>query len=128
VEEAFEKFVEQKWRDALNVAAVEPAGWEETGARTDKPEAEKGMGCPRKAGGTGNVAGVATVEAAARRETRRKCRFFQSLGCDTDRTAFSGKLLRINSICVSNLRAAEDAGTRTQEGGLQDSGGYLYQS
>jgi hypothetical protein len=27
VEFADEKFVEQKWRDALNIAAVESAGW-----------------------------------------------------------------------------------------------------
>jgi hypothetical protein len=27
VEEAFWTFVDQKWRDALNVAAAEPAGW-----------------------------------------------------------------------------------------------------
>jgi hypothetical protein len=27
IEEAFWTFVDQKWRDALNVAAAEPTGW-----------------------------------------------------------------------------------------------------
>jgi hypothetical protein len=27
IEEAFLSFVDQKWRDALNVAAAEPVGW-----------------------------------------------------------------------------------------------------
>ncbi len=41
IEEAFWTFVDQKWRDALNVAAAEPTGWNigSSGARaqgTDK--------------------------------------------------------------------------------------------
>jgi hypothetical protein len=28
IEEAFKKFIEEKWRDVLNMAAAEPANWE----------------------------------------------------------------------------------------------------
>jgi hypothetical protein len=55
---AFEKFVESKWRDALNVAAAEPSGWEASGsgpARTKqrkrtqkKTHAEKAAGSGKK--------------------------------------------------------------------------------
>ncbi len=34
IEEAFWSFVDQKWRDALNVAATEPPSWGEGGGRT----------------------------------------------------------------------------------------------
>jgi hypothetical protein len=34
VEEAFWTFVDQKWRDALNMAAAEPAGWNTGSSRT----------------------------------------------------------------------------------------------
>jgi hypothetical protein len=37
----FEKFVERKWRDALNVAAAEPQGWEVSGSKPDKGSTEK---------------------------------------------------------------------------------------
>ncbi len=39
IEEAFWSFVDQKWRDALNVAAAEPAGW---GAGGGKGAAHEG--------------------------------------------------------------------------------------
>ncbi len=32
----FKRFVEQKWKDALNVDAAEPADWESAGAKTEK--------------------------------------------------------------------------------------------
>jgi hypothetical protein len=44
-EMAFGKFVEQKWRDSLNVVAAEPAGW---GSSTT--EAEKTTSLPKKMG------------------------------------------------------------------------------
>jgi hypothetical protein len=37
----FEKFVERKWWDALNVAAAEPQGWEVSGSKPDKGSTEK---------------------------------------------------------------------------------------
>jgi hypothetical protein len=45
VEMAFGKFVEQKWRDSLNVVAAEPAG---LGSSTT--EAEKTTSLPKKTG------------------------------------------------------------------------------
>jgi hypothetical protein len=43
---AFERFVEQKWKDAFNVAAEEPSNWETSGSR---PERGRGRGHnPRK--------------------------------------------------------------------------------
>jgi hypothetical protein len=47
VEDAFWAFVDQKWKDSLNVAAVEPAGWDQgadywRGKRV--PRREKGRG------------------------------------------------------------------------------------
>ncbi len=41
VEEAFWTFVDQKWRDALNVAAAEPAGWNPGGGETRPQGADK---------------------------------------------------------------------------------------
>jgi hypothetical protein len=38
VEEAFWNFVDQKWRDALNVAAAEPPAWGAGGARKAAPQ------------------------------------------------------------------------------------------
>jgi hypothetical protein len=57
---AFENFVEQKWKDNLDVATAEPAGWEMGGIKPDKPTADTW-----RAGGTTNVAGVAAGEDAA---------------------------------------------------------------
>jgi hypothetical protein len=36
--------MEQKWIDALNVAAAEPVSWEATGAKPDKSAAKRQMG------------------------------------------------------------------------------------
>jgi hypothetical protein len=33
---AFKGFVEQKWRDALNVTAAEPQSWEPEGTKKDR--------------------------------------------------------------------------------------------
>jgi hypothetical protein len=41
IEEAFWSFVDQKWRDALNVAAAEPAGWGSGGSRGATHEHDK---------------------------------------------------------------------------------------
>ncbi len=36
IEEAFQRFVEQKWKDARNVAAAEPVSWEAEGTRPER--------------------------------------------------------------------------------------------
>jgi hypothetical protein len=46
---AIEKFMEQKWKDALKVAAVEPRGWEGSGVKAEKMPAERATGLAQKA-------------------------------------------------------------------------------
>jgi hypothetical protein len=41
--------VEQKWRDALYVAAADLVSWEIVGTKPEKPQARKQMGNPKKA-------------------------------------------------------------------------------
>jgi hypothetical protein len=41
IEEAFWNFIDQKWRDALNVAAAEPPSWGSGGGRSAPQEGEK---------------------------------------------------------------------------------------
>jgi hypothetical protein len=36
IEDAWQRVVEQKWMDALNVAAMEPFSWEAAGAKVCK--------------------------------------------------------------------------------------------
>jgi hypothetical protein len=44
IENALERFAEQKWMYALNMATVEPFGWEMTGANKNKPARKKQQG------------------------------------------------------------------------------------
>ncbi len=39
----WEKFIEQKWKDALNEAAAEPGGWEASGGRVERLPTENAM-------------------------------------------------------------------------------------
>jgi hypothetical protein len=48
VVDAFKKFIVQNWKDALNVAAAEPGGWEVTGGKAERSPAEKAMGLAGK--------------------------------------------------------------------------------
>jgi hypothetical protein len=41
--------LEQKWEDALNVAAAEPVNWEAARTKPEKPTVEKQAGGPMKA-------------------------------------------------------------------------------
>jgi hypothetical protein len=45
---AFERFVEQKWRDALNVAAAELVSWEPAVKKPEKLLTERQAGNPKK--------------------------------------------------------------------------------
>ncbi len=65
-ENAFERFVELKWKDALNMVVVEPASWETGGGRIEKTAAERATSLARKAITASSSANVAAVEAAAR--------------------------------------------------------------
>jgi hypothetical protein len=87
----FEKFVEQKWRDALNVAVAEPSGWDISGSRAERAQSDKALpekataeraaGLAKKATKTAGVATVATTGAGYK---DRRCRFFRNTGCTED--------------------------------------------
>ncbi len=51
VENAFKKFIEQKWKDALNKALTEPGSWEAGGSKTERTPAERVTGLAWKAKG-----------------------------------------------------------------------------
>ncbi len=88
---AFEKFIERKWMDALNIAATEPAPW-----RGDGKRIAKGSCMPEKASGDGQGAmrlteavNVVEREEASRPTSpqwdlsfRRKRRARNLIGCD----------------------------------------------
>jgi hypothetical protein len=90
---AFEKFVERKWKDALNVAATEPPAW-----GVEKEKASSGRGAQDKAAhasrGALKVTGAVNViehEVIPRSHSPlwdvsfgRKCRARYIIGCDGD--------------------------------------------
>ncbi len=80
IEEAFWSFVDQKWRDALNVAAAEPAGW---GGRAATQETDK-LG-PAEAARKLAQAAIHVTAADERPQQQgdsgRQCIFADVLGC-----------------------------------------------
>jgi hypothetical protein len=85
-EEAFWKFVDQKWKDALNIAAAEPPAWGAGGGGGRATPQGVGLGA-REAGKltkTG-AAAIHVTEAVGRRtehgEGRRACIFKGVMGC-----------------------------------------------
>jgi hypothetical protein len=83
-EEAFWKFVDQKWKDALNVAAAEPPAWGAGSGGGRAPAQDVGR---REAGklAKAGAAAVHIMEAVGRRaehgEGRRACIFKEVMGC-----------------------------------------------
>jgi hypothetical protein len=89
----FEKFVERKWQDALNIAAAKPSSW-----GMEKEKISSGKGAPDKATyasrGVPKVAGAVNVieqETIPRLHSLswdvsfgRKCRARYLIGCDGD--------------------------------------------
>jgi hypothetical protein len=83
VEEAFWNFVDQKWRDALNIAAAEPLAWGAgSGGRVAPADGA------RREPGKGSKAGAAAVHVAGvdgRRQRQgdsgRTCMFKDVMGC-----------------------------------------------
>jgi hypothetical protein len=85
VEDAFWNFVDQKWRDSLNVAAAEPAVWDQGADYWKGSEAVmKGEGdkqVARRAPHAGvHVATVDSSQAAPSRAPK-KCKFAELAGC-----------------------------------------------
>jgi hypothetical protein len=90
---AFEKFIERKWQDALNIAAAEPSPW-----GTEKEKISSGRGAQDKATytnrGAPKVTGAVNVieqETIPRSHSPswdvslgRKCRERYLIGCDGD--------------------------------------------
>jgi hypothetical protein len=77
MEDAFWAFVDQKWRDSLNVTAAEPAGWDQ-GA-----DYRKGVEAARK-GEQGRQAarwGPCGHGRAAPSRAPKKCKFAELVGC-----------------------------------------------
>jgi hypothetical protein len=70
IEDAFERFIKQKWRDTLNVAALETFSWETWGKYTNQPRKNQG-GAPKRTKGTGARARVAAVEDTSNVDRRR---------------------------------------------------------
>jgi hypothetical protein len=75
-ENVFEKFVEQKWKDALNMAASEPGSWEAGGCKVEKTPTERAASLARKATTASSSANAAVVDVSAR---GRRCQFFRAL-------------------------------------------------
>ncbi len=65
IEELLEKFVEQKWNDALNLATAEPVNRDAAGVKLERSVTEKPAGGTNKAWYAGGAAGVTAIEAIA---------------------------------------------------------------
>jgi hypothetical protein len=83
-EEAFWRFVDQKWKDALNVAAAEPPAWGAGSGGGRAPAQDVGRREASKLAKAG-AAAVHIMEAMGRRaehgEGRRACIFKEVMGC-----------------------------------------------
>ncbi len=82
-EEAFWGFVDQKWRDALNVAAAEPAGWGAGGGRVATHETDKKgpAEAARKLAQAAIHVTAADEKPQRQGESGRRCIFMDMLGC-----------------------------------------------
>ncbi len=95
IEEAFWSFVDQKWRDALNVAAAEPAGW---GTGSGKGAAHEGDG--RGAAEAKKLAQAAVHVTGAdgkchqQGDSGRRCIFVDVMGCSGLHPPWHCKLFR----------------------------------
>jgi hypothetical protein len=82
VEEAFWSFMDQKWRDALNIAAAEPAGWGTGGGKATAHESERRGATEAKKLAQ---AAVHVTEADGKRhrqgDSSKWCIFAGAMGC-----------------------------------------------
>jgi hypothetical protein len=101
IEEAFWSFVDQKWRDALNVAAAEPVGWGAGGGRGATHEVDrKGAAEAKKLAQV--AVHVTGVDGKRQRQgdSGRRCIFADVLGCSGQHPPWNCKLF-------GNIRAKE---------------------
>jgi hypothetical protein len=112
----FEKYVERKWKDALNEAAAEPQGWEASGGKVDKghmekpawgkPSGEKYMGVTKK---TVKAVGVANIVTPGAGHKGRKCKFHSYTGSTEGHLAASCNRLQ-DLDPESKQKALEESG------------------
>jgi hypothetical protein len=83
IEEAFWSFVDQKWRDALNVAAAEPTGWGSGSSRGATHELDKKgpAEAARKLAQAAIHVAAAKGKSQQQGEGGRRCIFADMLGC-----------------------------------------------
>ncbi len=98
---AFERFVERKWKDALNVAAAEPQPWEPEGPKKEKATSNKTTGEKAAQGQKGafKTVGAANVVTQQPAWGRRKCRVQEQTGCEGDHLVLRCGKLRKLSLC-----------------------------
>jgi hypothetical protein len=100
---AFERFVERKWQDALNIAAAEPASWSMGRGKTSPGEEVQDKVTPISRGTLKVTGAVNVVEQKASPRPPspswdvsfgRKCRARNLIGCDGEHVLFQcSKLL-----------------------------------
>ncbi len=118
---SFERFVERKWQDALNVAAAEPQLWEPEGPRKErvtssKTAAEKVPQGPKGISKTVGAANVVTQQSPSgaqmpAQETSawagKRCRVQQRTGCGGDHLVL--KCSRLRELSLSERRKVLEA-------------------
>jgi hypothetical protein len=99
----FERFVERKWQDALNVAAAEPASWSAGRERFSPNGGTTDRAAPPSRGALKVTGAVTVIEQRAPSRSHssswdvsigRKCRAWNLIGCNGDHVLLQcGKLL-----------------------------------
>ncbi len=83
IEEAFWNFIDQKWRDALNVEAAEPPSWGSGGGKSAPQEGEKKGGAAEAKKPTRAAVHVTGLDGKRQRQgdSGRTCMFKDVMGC-----------------------------------------------
>ncbi len=85
MEDAFWTFIDQKWKDSLNVAAAEPAGWDQGGTFNRWPgiakKEEQDKPGIKKIPSAGIHVAVATGGQATSGRPTKKCKFADIMDC-----------------------------------------------
>jgi hypothetical protein len=102
IEEAFWNFVDHKWRDALNVAAAEPAAWGPGGRRaaTHEPNRKGAAEAAKRLAQAAIHVAAADGRPQQQAEGGRQCIFTEVLGC-------SGRHPPWKCGCFRNVRPKE---------------------
>jgi hypothetical protein len=130
---AFERFVERKWQDALNVAAAKPQPWEPEGPKKERMTSSKAAveNAPQGQKGVAKTVGAANVVTQQPTWGRRKCRVQEQTGCEGDYLVLGcGKLrklslserrrsLEASGLCMFCLRHPADAECFDQGGRMK---------